>query len=94
MTRFDEAQAVADAEARRVASLSWDELDAFGVQRATVEGPTGMIFRLRISVSWDAEPRQSQLSVIVKARPTRGLRLLRARKAVRTRMPASRTGGV
>jgi hypothetical protein len=70
---------------KEIASLSWEELDAYGQQVEEVVTATGQRFRVTSQAFWDMEEWDSTMYVIVKVYPARGWRRLWGYSAVETR---------
>jgi hypothetical protein len=81
----NDARLVAQAKAKEIASLSWEELDAYGKRTEEVLTPTGRRLRVTSNVFWDMEEWASRMYVIVKVRPGRGWRRFFGESAVETR---------
>jgi hypothetical protein len=76
---------LAAARAKEIASLSWEELDAYGQQVEEVVTAIGQRFRVTSHAFWDMEEWDSTMYVIVKVYPKRGWRRLWGYSAVETR---------
>ena len=67
------------------ASLSWEELDAYGKRTEEVVTPTGRQLRVKSIAFCDMEEWASGMYVIVRVRPGRGWRRFLGESAVETR---------
>ena len=76
---------VARAKAKEIASLSWEELDAYGKRTEEVVTPAGRQLRVKSVAFWDMEEWASGVYVIVRVRPGRGWRRFVGESAVETR---------
>jgi hypothetical protein len=79
----EDPRRIAQAKAKEIASLSWEELDAYGKREEVVLSPTGRRLRVKSVAFWDMEEWASGIYVIVKVYPTRGWRIQRGRDAGR-----------
>lgn len=73
MSDFGEPRPLAKAKAEEVASLTWEELDAYGTREEIVETASGR-FRVKTTVFWDMEEWASGMYIITKVYPERGWR--------------------
>ena len=81
----DDPRLVARAKAKEIASLSWEELDAYGKRTEEVVTPIGRRLRIKSHVFWDMEEWASGIYVIVRVRPGKGWRRFLGESAVETR---------
>ena len=81
----DDPRLVAQTKAKEIASLSWEELDAYGKRTEEVVTPVGRRLRVTSNVFWDMDEWDSGLYVIVRVRPGWGLRRFLGESAVETR---------
>jgi hypothetical protein len=81
----DDPRLVARARAKEIASLSWEELDAYGKRTEEVVTPSGRQLRVKSIAFWDMEAWASGMYVIVRVRPGRGWRRFVGESAVETR---------
>jgi hypothetical protein len=81
----EDPRRIAQAKAKEIASLSWEELDAYGKREEVVLSPTGRRLRVKSVAFWDMEEWASGIYVIVKVYPTRGWRRIWGYSAVETR---------
>jgi hypothetical protein len=81
----DDPRLVARAKAKEIASLSWEDLAAYGKQTEEVVTPTGRQLRVKSIAFWDMEEWASGMYVIVRVRPGRGWRRFVGESAVETR---------
>jgi hypothetical protein len=81
----DDPRLVARAKAKEIASLSWEELDAYGKRTEEVVTPRGRQLRVKSIAFWDMEEWASGMYVIVRVRPGKGWRRFVGESAVETR---------
>ena len=81
----DNPRFVARAKAKEIATLSWEELDAYGKRTEEVLTPMGRRLRVKSDVFWDMDEWDSGMYVVVRVRPGRGWRRLLGESAVETR---------
>ena len=81
----DDPRLVALAKAKEIASLSWEELDAYGKRAEEVVTPTGRKLRVKSVAFWDMKDWASGMYVIVRVRPGKGWRRFVGESAVETR---------
>jgi len=65
----EDPRRLAQARANEIASLSWEQLDAYGKQTEDVMTPGGRRYRVKAHVFWDMEEWASGMYVIVKVYP-------------------------
>jgi hypothetical protein len=80
-----EGREIAQAKAKALAAMSWQELDAYGRRTEEVTSPTGRRFRVKSFVFWDMEEWASGMYIIVKAYPPNRWRRPFGYSAVETR---------
>jgi hypothetical protein len=81
----EDPQRIAQAKAKHIASLSWQELDAYGKRDEEVVTPTGRRLRVKAIAFWDMEAWASTMYVIVKVYPLPRWRRFWGYSAVETR---------
>lgn len=81
----DDPRRLAQVEAKKIASLSWEQLDAYGRKSEEVVTPAGRRFCVKSIAFWDMEEWSSRMYVIVRVRPGRGWRRFVGEAAVETR---------
>ncbi|MFL5920942.1 MAG: hypothetical protein ACJ75Q_14315 [Gaiellaceae bacterium] len=81
----EDPRLVARAKAKEIASLSWDELDAYGKRSEEVVTPSGRQLRVKSIAFWDMEESASGMYVVVRVRPGKGWRRFVGESAVETR---------
>lgn len=81
----DDPRRVADAKAKEIAALTWEELDAYGKRVEEAVTARGKRFRVMSHAFWDMEEWDSTMYVIVKVYPARGWRRFWGYSAVETR---------
>lgn len=85
MSVESEGRQLADQKADEIAALSWEELDAYGVQEESITTSSGSSFHVKSRTFWDMEEWASGMEIDVKVYPRRGVRRLLGFKAWRTR---------
>jgi hypothetical protein len=80
-----EGREIAQAKAKALAALSWEDLDAYGKRTEEVVSPTGRRFRVKSFVFWDMDEWASGMYIIVKAYPPSRWRRPFGYSAVETR---------
>jgi phosphoglycolate phosphatase-like HAD superfamily hydrolase len=81
----DDPRLVARARAKEIATLSWEELDAYAKRTEKVVTPTGRQLRVKSIAFWDMEEWASGMYVIVRVYPGGGWRRFVGESAVETR---------
>jgi hypothetical protein len=81
----EDPRRIAQAKAKEIASLSWEELDAYGKREEVVVSPSGGRLRMKSIAFWDMEEWASGMYVIVRVYPRRGWRRIWGYSAVETR---------
>jgi hypothetical protein len=81
----DDPRLLARAKAKEIASLSWEDLDAYGKRTEEVVTPTGRQLRVKSIAFWDMDEWASGMYVIVRVRPGKGWRRFLGESAVETR---------
>ncbi|HEY7381779.1 MAG TPA: hypothetical protein VH572_11240 [Gaiella sp.] len=85
MTSADEGRALARSTAKRIAGLSWEELDAYGQRVERVESSTGQPFRVVTTAFWDMDDWASDMLIVARVYAERGWRRWRPWRAVEVR---------
>jgi hypothetical protein len=65
----EDPRRLAQAEAKKIASLSWEQLDGYGKKSEEVVTPAGRRFRVKSIAFWDMEAWASAMYVIVRVYP-------------------------
>jgi hypothetical protein len=85
MSLQPEGRGVAEAQADRIATPSWEALDAYGAREETITAPSGRTLIVKSSAHWDMDDWASGMNISVRVYAPSGLRRIWGYKEWRTR---------